>query len=73
MISIVPFLSTTLTSAPPPPGFMADVTQSYSISMCILGGMAALGLTSWFFMGVAERVDRRREEAKTLRKALQKT
>lgn len=52
---------------------MRDVTQSYSVSMCILCGMVVLGQTSWFFMGVAERVDRRREEAKMLKKALQKT
>ncbi|XP_050718096.1 monocarboxylate transporter 9-like [Eriocheir sinensis] len=54
-------------------GIMRDVTQSYSVSMWIIGGMVLVGFIVWFFMGLAERVDRRREDGKALKEALRKT
>lgn len=52
---------------------MRDVTQNYMVSMHIMAGFAYVALAVWFFMGQAEKIDRRREESKKLRTAPQKT
>lgn len=49
------------------------MTQSYDVSLRITGGMMLVGFTAWLFMPLAKKVDRRREEGKTLMEALKKT